>query len=133
MKMVLVVPRLQKLYNTVHVQHSNIKFNKHMYFIFPSLSPPPRCLQLAWSQNALCTSLLPTLYPNSKHSHTCYGRIAHKWCTAGIVFSSILFTKREAYSICCKRRNFKPIDRDSEPSKEIPLIIFAVWFYYEKW
>lgn len=122
MKMVPAVPRLQKFYNTCATfKH---KFNIFNKFHISKSFYPPSCWQLVWSQSTLHSSLLPTLSPNTKHSHTCYCRIAHKWCTADIVFSSILFTKRKAYSICFKCRNFKPIDCDSEPFKGIPLIYF---------
>lgn len=113
--MVPTVPRSQEFYNTVHVKHSKVgliktwKYEIHIY--------PPSCLQTAWRRSTQQTSLLPTLPPNTKHSHTCYCKITHKWCTAGTVFSSILFTKREAYSIFFKGRNFKRIDHDSETFK----------------
>lgn len=75
--------------------------------------------------------LLPHQSPNSKHSHTCYCRIAHNWCITGIVFSSILFTKRKRHSICFSIQSFKPIDQNSKAFKGIPQIffLFAACFY----
>lgn len=93
---------------------------------FKSFFPPKLFIGSLKPKCFTYSPLLPTLSPNTKHSHTGYCRIAHKWCTAGIVFSSILFTKRKAYSICFKSRNFTPIDRDNEPFKGIPLFYFTL-------
>lgn len=83
--------------STYTIQNIQIyyKFNNIFTLYFQVF--PPSCLQLAWSINTLHTSLLPTQSPNSKHSHTCYCRTAHKWCTTGIVFSSILKEKHTAF------------------------------------
>lgn len=85
-----------------HSPHTLFKIFKYIisliiYLLCISKFFPPSCLQLAWSINTLHTSLLPTQSPNSKHSHTCYCRTAHKWCTTGIVFSSILKEKHTAF------------------------------------
>lgn len=82
------------------LQHSPHTLFKHKFnnvFTLYFQVFPPSCLQLAWSISTLHTSLLPTQPPNSKHSHTCYCRTAHKWCTTGIVFSSILKEKHTAF------------------------------------
>lgn len=90
--MVPAAPRLHKFHNTVHVQCSNISLITYLLHIskcFPQLFTA--CLKPKYFTNLP----LPTQSPNSKHSHTCYCRIAHKGCTAGIVFPPFCLQKEK--------------------------------------
>lgn len=116
MKMVPAVPRLQRFYNTVHVQCSNISliiYLLHISKCFPQLFTA--CLKPKYFTNLP----LPTQSPNPKHPHTCYGRIAHKGCT---VFPPFCLQKEKHTAFVFPIRSFKHIHHNREVFKGIPQI-----------